>query len=542
MSGTVIDGKEVAGARAKGIAVDWCLPKNDFTHRLQLLQQQQEQKQAQEEKQQKQQEQAEAETKMNDGSDSEEGESDSDSSSDSDDSDDDDSDDDNDNDDVLVDESGAEDEGDEDKDNEEDDDADDDDDESVPAKPETWDVSAGSTLFIRNLAYDTSSESLQRKFETFGKVRYAVVVSDKVTGRPMGTAFVNFADKAVADAVLARYGTDTSTQQGPGKKTSTVHSGDTIRLDGRELNIARAVDRTKAKQLQEDRLDDTKKQDKRNLYLAREGVILEGMAAAKELSKKELEKRERAWKEKREKLKNPNFRVSETRLSVRNIPPHWTEVDLRKLFRGTVVNDFKKAGKKVGDISLKQVKIVKDKEKKEADGTPKSKGYGFVEFLHHEHALHALRALNNHPTAFATSPSASTKSSTAAPVNKRQARPIVEFALDDARKLLVRERVQESGKRRADEVKAIKEKAAQEALSKLGNDGDGLDLASFVQGVVQKKEKELQGEKEKRKRDAQKDYGRSKDQVGGKRKRDEGEGDDADEKEKSKKKRKHNHE
>ena len=49
-------------------------------------------------------------------------------------------------------------------------------------------------------------------------------------------------------------------------------------------------------------------------------------------------------------------------------------------------------------------------------GQPKSKRYGFVEFEKHEHALGALRSLNNNPAVFGA--------------NRR---PMIEFALDDAR-------------------------------------------------------------------------------------------------------------
>lgn len=41
-----------------------------------------------------------------------------------------------------------------------------------------------------------------------------------------------------------------------------------------------------------------------------------------------------------------------------------------------------------------------DEERLGPDGTPRSKGIAFVEFTEHEHALCALRQLNNNPAAF----------------------------------------------------------------------------------------------------------------------------------------------
>ncbi len=48
----------------------------------------------------------------------------------------------------------------------------------------------------------------------------------------------------------------------------------------------------------------------------------------------------------------------------------------------------------------KQVKILRDTDKAGADGQAASKGLGFVELTEHEHALCALRQLNNNPVPF----------------------------------------------------------------------------------------------------------------------------------------------
>ena len=49
---------------------------------------------------------------------------------------------------------------------------------------------------------------------------------------------------------------------------------------------------------------------------------------------------------------------------------------------------------------IQQVKILLDDTRPGPDGAPRSKGIGFVEFTEHEHAISALRQLNNNPKPF----------------------------------------------------------------------------------------------------------------------------------------------
>ena len=87
-----------------------------------------------------------------------------------------------------------------------------------------------------------------------------------------------------------------------------------LHLNGHKLNIVKAVSRGKAEQLEKERTNIKKEPaDKRNLYLAREGVIRPESDAAKDLSKGDLMKRQKAEAEKRTKLANPNNFVSDTR-------------------------------------------------------------------------------------------------------------------------------------------------------------------------------------------------------------------------------------
>lgn len=69
---------------------------------------------------------------------------------------------------------------------------------------------------------------------------------------------------------------------------------------------------------------------------AKEGLIEEGSAVWQELSKGDQEKRARANKDKATKLRSPNFYVSTTRLSLRNLPFSMDEKGLKTLLIAAV--------------------------------------------------------------------------------------------------------------------------------------------------------------------------------------------------------------
>ncbi|MPC86153.1 RNA-binding protein 28 [Portunus trituberculatus] len=63
------------------------------------------------------------------------------------------------------------------------------------------------------------------------------------------------------------------------------------------------------------------------------------------------------------------------------------------------------------------------------NGKPMSRGYGFVSFTKHEHALAALRSVNNNPEVFTN-----------------DQRPIVEFSLENRSVLKAREKRMEKSR------------------------------------------------------------------------------------------------
>lgn len=64
------------------------------------------------------------------------------------------------------------------------------------------DVKEGKTLFIRNISFDTSEDSLQELFEQFGEVDYCKLLEDKRTGHSRGMAFVKYKTVESAEECL----------------------------------------------------------------------------------------------------------------------------------------------------------------------------------------------------------------------------------------------------------------------------------------------------------------------------------------------------
>ena len=78
-------------------------------------------------------------------------------------------------------------------------------------------------IFVGNLSYQTTDDSLRSLFSQHGSVDEVAVITDRDTGRPRGFAFVTMANDAEAQAAIdAVNGTD---------------------FEGRTLNVNQARDR-----------------------------------------------------------------------------------------------------------------------------------------------------------------------------------------------------------------------------------------------------------------------------------------------------------
>lgn len=133
-------------------------------------------------------------------------------------------------------------------------------------------------------------------------------------------------------------------------------------------------------------------------------MILANTKAAEGVSAADMAKRLQLEQYKTQMLRNLNMFVSRYRLVVHNIPPSWDDAKLRELFK-------RHAGP---NAIIKEARIMRNMKDVDSKGVGKSKEYGFVSFAWHEHALAALRALNNNPNIFSP-----------------QKRPIVAFSIEN---------------------------------------------------------------------------------------------------------------
>ncbi|XP_053479479.1 RNA-binding protein 28 [Ictalurus furcatus] len=282
-----------------------------------------------------------------------------------------------------------------DEDTDEDDDKEENAKKKKPKKLLPSDVNEGRTIFIRNLSFNSEEEDIEEVLLQFGELAYVRIVVHPETGHSKGYAFAQFKTKEAAEKCLAA-----------AAQTESETGG--VWVDGRKLSIVLAVTREDASKLKNKKVKTHT--GSRNLYLAREGLIRAGTKAAEGVSEFDMAKRERLAELRRAKLKDVNVFVSQTRLCIQNLPESVDNKGLHKLC-------MLAAGGGKG-VRIKECRVMYDRKPVRGEPMGRSLGYGFVEFQEHEHALQALRHLNNNPKIF-----------------KANKRPIVEFSLEDKRKL-----------------------------------------------------------------------------------------------------------
>ena len=62
----------------------------------------------------------------------------------------------------------------------------------------------GKKIYVGNLPFTTTSESLSEIFASFGQVESSKIVTDRDTGRSKGFGFVEMSDGAEADAAIEK--------------------------------------------------------------------------------------------------------------------------------------------------------------------------------------------------------------------------------------------------------------------------------------------------------------------------------------------------
>ncbi|KAH8821846.1 hypothetical protein F5884DRAFT_104076 [Xylogone sp. PMI_703] len=341
-----------------------------------------------------------------------------------------------------------------------------------------------STLFIRNLPFTTLDADLKEHFMQFGPVRYARVVMDKTTDRPRGTGFVCFFNVEDADSCFRGAPRHQPTganaiKRGDATNSQVKHSvledesadpSGMYTIEGRVLQVSRAVARDEATKLTEEGASNrtNRDKDKRKLYLLSEGTVAAGTPLYDMLAPSEIKMREDSAKQRKKLIQNnPTLHLSLTRLSIRNIPRNLGSKDLKALAREAVVGFAKdvksglraplskeeesrggeemknaeKQRKAKGKGVVKQAKIVFEGSEgskiSEESGAGRSRGYGFVEYSSHRWALMGLRWLNGHGL----------KNSAG-----RTQHLIVEFAIENAQVVSRRKEREEKARQRSKEV------------------------------------------------------------------------------------------
>jgi nucleolar protein 4 len=336
------------------------------------------------------------------------------------------------------------------------------------------------TIFIRNLPFTVDDESLKGHFEQFGGVRFARVVVDRETERPKGTGFASFYTEEDMIDCLKGVPRVRLEKKDLNKKDGSVitvtHSvledeqadpTGKYTIDGRILQISRAVDKNEATRLTAEGAATrfSRDKDKRRLYLLNEGTIASNAPLYQRLSPSEIKMREESATMRRKQIQeNPSLHISLTRLSIRNIPRSITSKDLKQLARSAVVGfaaDVKagkriklnreetirggqemlvaeKMRKKKGKGIVKQAKVVFEtpagSKVSEDTGAGRSRGYGFIEYYTHRNALMGLRWLNGHAVDYKIKSGDAPKSKKKAQElqEDKRKRLIVEFAIENA--------------------------------------------------------------------------------------------------------------
>jgi nucleolar protein 4 len=326
------------------------------------------------------------------------------------------------------------------------------------------DTKEGKTIFVYGLSYDTNSNDLQEFFSKYGKIEMALIVKDKTTGISKGSAFVKFASKDSVAMIFDDIAAKNKGVTGSNSKMLEINNRNcyiNVAMNKEDLSVMKSSSKVG--------------KDKRNLYLANEGIMVNNLNDDS-ISKYDKEKRIQSQVDKKKKLQNPIFFISENRLSIRNLSKKLSNNELKiaclKAVKNGIsnnlvgVNDIKNfavaqgiaslkklyPGRDFGDSEnqssldsslvdvnslqvpafdakncVKQVKIMYD-EKKIRDGKPQSRGYAFVEFSNHIYALAALRDLNNNPKYESISISNDDK--------EQKGRLIAEFTVENLRKVL----------------------------------------------------------------------------------------------------------
>ncbi|KAL1389271.1 hypothetical protein pipiens_012511 [Culex pipiens pipiens] len=242
-------------------------------------------------------------------------------------------------------------------------------------------IEEGRTVFLKNVPYDADESSLKDVMSQFGIVERVLINKERISGHPKGTAFVIFKLKDSADM---------------SRKQSYK-----LQVNNQFIEIVEALKKKDIKD-KENQKNERHGKDSRNLYLLKEGLIMAGSPAAKDVSKTDMAQRLRLEQKCSQMLKNLSRFVARERLTIHNLPEQYTSNDLRKMVQ------------KFTNQNPQECRVMRENRPSFGNPSGKSRGYGFLSFKKHEIALEVLRKLNNNPSVFG-----------------KNTRPIVSFSVED---------------------------------------------------------------------------------------------------------------
>ena len=290
-------------------------------------------------------------------------------------------------------------------------------------------------IFIRNIGYSTSEEKLKELFTQIipeKSIEFCLLCKDKETQNSKGSAFIKLTKESY-NKVMSLY-KDYST------KKKNFNEMNPFELDGRYLKLFDAMTREELKNLEKEK---DKKNTKRNKTYLYYGLSKETISKFKEFEKiteKDKEKRERLIQIKKENFySNPNFHVSETRISFRNLDKNIDENILKEKINEVLEEDENIKKEYKNQKLIKQIKLLKEDD-------DKSKCVAFVECLNFNIAKFLIDNLSGIILN-----------------EKSQKGLIIDFSLDDFRKKFSREK-------KLERIKQIKKQIKMERREKRRNE------------------------------------------------------------------------
>lgn len=265
-------------------------------------------------------------------------------------------------------------------------------------------------LFLTGIPLEATLSECLSALRPFGKVTHFTFYPKE--GPHSDRAFVDFADPESGAACLAK------------SRSTKALVSDKLFADSSIIICGAPI----VAMIRKDRdvlLQKRGLADKRNQHLMYEGRIVPGDPAAEGVSDAEMAKRKKLFEKKLEKMADTNNKVSRTRLAVFNIPPGTTTGQIRKIF--AVAPKQYARTHKTEELSRTIMKTsVRIGEVRKPEGQD---DVAFVEFTQHEHALGALRIVNNNPKYFDGQ------------------RLIVEFAIENSNAIRKRKKKEEDRKK-----------------------------------------------------------------------------------------------